>query len=171
MQIKRAAPKKLTPLTHPLKTLYKKLLHCSDADLPAVVPSEWIWLKGDIHHWIPVLNRFDTLLHAIAQEYVLPADKTAGSNSLADEKMATDATEEAAVTSSAALASSASLKPSAEKHVPFIPPQPLAAKKKGILMAVLQMTRLLLENCTNRSLYNSYEVDRRFAVAAKKFIT
>lgn len=157
MQIKRAAPKKLPPLSQPLKTLYKKLLHCTEQDLPTVVPEEWIWLKGDLHHWIPVLNRFDTLLQQLAQDYVSkkpPASATQASNATSsDSQGRVDAHPRITTTSQSA----AEKKETSDARA-TLPLQPLDARRRGILMSVLQMTRLLLENCTNRSLYNSYEV-------------
>jgi E3 ubiquitin-protein ligase HUWE1 len=76
--------------------------------------TEWKFPRNDLFHFITVLNRFDTILEAICQEYKL-SDKNI-------------------------------------QRKPFDP------ETKQTLLAILNLSKLLFENCTNRNLYNSYEV-------------
>lgn len=76
--------------------------------------SDWNFPRGDMFQFIAVLNRFDTILEAICQEYEL-----------------------------------------GEKSIQR---KPFSEQTKQTLLAILHLSKLLFENCTNRNLYNSYEV-------------
>ncbi|KAJ1770309.1 E3 ubiquitin-protein ligase tom1, partial [Coemansia sp. RSA 1843] len=72
---------------------------------------EWPFVRGDLYHWITVLNRFDDILADITEKYELHSlQKT-------------------------------EFDPDTQKT----------------LVAILHFSRLLMENCVNRSLYSSVE--------------
>lgn len=100
---------------NPLKSVIKKLLHGSEDDLSLYLSAfeDWTYPKADLFHFIPALNRLDSIL-----------EKFVADNNLKNTVQRTE--------------TSASTKP--------------------LLLGILQFTRLLLENSTNRNLYNSYEV-------------
>nr|CAG8455076.1 13988_t:CDS:10 [Entrophospora candida] len=97
MKIKKSPPKKLA----------------APDEIPEIVESvkEWIHPRGDLFHWIGVLNRFDTILENICLNNKLKKLQTAN----------------------------------------------FSEPSRSILLAILKFSRLLLENCTNRNLYSSYE--------------
>jgi E3 ubiquitin-protein ligase HUWE1 len=72
----------------------------------------WRYPRGDLHSWIPALDRFDTLLAEVIESYEI-------------HKLQTN---------------------------DFTP------KTKELVLEVLRMQRLLLEHCTNRKLFASYDV-------------
>ena len=86
--------------------LIKQLVTVPDKDICSVLSNYTIWpfKRGDLHHWIPVLNRFDSLL-----------------------------LEEA-------------------NHSKYY-----ASFNTTLVLCILNFSRLLLESCTNRTIYNSYE--------------
>ncbi|KAJ1800970.1 E3 ubiquitin-protein ligase tom1 [Coemansia sp. RSA 2399] len=72
---------------------------------------EWPYVRGDMYHWITVLNRFDDILAEVTEKYELHGlQKT-------------------------------EFDPDTQKT----------------LVAILRFSRLLMENCVNRSLYSSVE--------------
>lgn len=73
---------------------------------------EWKYARGDLFHWVTVLNRFDGILERICKEYVLKSVQI----------------------------------------VVFVP------KTKELLLAILRFSTLLLDNCSNRNIYNSCNV-------------
>ncbi|KAF9948884.1 hypothetical protein BGZ65_007754, partial [Modicella reniformis] len=73
--------------------------------------TEWIWPRGDLFHWVAVLNRFDDILDSLCKTH--------------DMKKAQ--------------------------------PKELSDENKRLVLAILAFSRMLLENCTNRNLYASYE--------------
>jgi E3 ubiquitin-protein ligase HUWE1 len=77
----------------------------------------WRFSRGDLHGWIPALDRFDGVLEGIVKNYELD-------------------------------------KPQLN---PFTP------HDKTLLLEVLRVYRLLLENCTSRKLFASYDVSHIFA--------
>ncbi|KAF9958077.1 hypothetical protein BGZ70_009313 [Mortierella alpina] len=94
-------------------TLITTLKECSEADIIVHVEAtpDWIYPRGDLFHWVGVLNRFDDLLDNLCKTH--------------DMKKAQ--------------------------------PKPFSAQDKRLTLAILDFSRLLLENCTNRNLYASYE--------------
>ncbi|CAG8441327.1 3125_t:CDS:10 [Ambispora gerdemannii] len=124
MKIKKTPPKKLSvpvstgialPVSQipPIKNIIQLLTECQDEEIPNVVASvkEWSYPRGDLFHWIGVLNRFDTILENICQKYKLKKLQSS----------------------------------------------PFTTVEQSIILAILKFSRLLLENCTNRNLYSSYE--------------
>lgn len=110
----------------------------------ASFPKQWPFPRGDAYHWIPVLNRFDRILELFNQEYglnegpqtqhfqrrlLLKGDAEEGSTS-------TDSSTTDAVLDTL--------------HVSQDGDRELIEK-------LLAFTRMLLENCGNRSLYSSSE--------------
>jgi len=74
----------------------------------------WRYQRGDLHAWVPALDRFDDVLANIVQSYDLGKLQTND----------------------------------------FTP------KTKELLLGILRITRMMLENCTSRKLYASYEVSK-----------
>jgi E3 ubiquitin-protein ligase HUWE1 len=72
----------------------------------------WRFTRGDLHAWIPALDRFDDALDAIVKNY--------------------------------------------ELNQPQL--NPFTPQDRTILLEVLRVYRLLLENCTSRKLFASYDV-------------
>ncbi|KAA8911552.1 DNA binding protein [Sphaerosporella brunnea] len=73
-------------------------------------PRQWPFPRGDLYHWIPLLNRFDTIL----EEQVIKYKFKDGPQTI-----------------------------------------PWELKDKDLVIGILDFTRLLVENCGNRSLYAS----------------
>ncbi|KAF1851993.1 uncharacterized protein K460DRAFT_401991 [Cucurbitaria berberidis CBS 394.84] len=110
----------------------------------ASFPKHWPFPRGDAYHWIPVLNRFDRILELFNQEYglvdgpqtqafqrrlLLKGDTDEGSTS--SEQTTTDAVLDTL-------------------HL-------LQDGDRELIELILGFTRMLLENCGNRSLYSSSE--------------
>ncbi|KAJ3143321.1 hypothetical protein HDU90_000079 [Geranomyces variabilis] len=112
-RIKRSPPKRLAPMAADVKEYIEGLTDCPEAEIPERVRrvGNWPFAKTDFFHWVPVLNRFDTILETLNAEYQLSALQT----------------------------------------------KDFSAEHKALLLAVLSLTTQLWKNCTNRSLYNSYE--------------
>ncbi|CAG8500448.1 3553_t:CDS:10 [Paraglomus brasilianum] len=77
MKIKKT-PKKLVAPAPSVKKIIQKLTDCQEDELPSVVASvpEWTFPRGDLFHWIGVLNRFDTILEDICNKYNLKKIQT-----------------------------------------------------------------------------------------------
>ena len=104
----------------------------------ASFPKRWPFPRGDLYHWIPLLNRFDTVLEQLIEEYGLssgPQTKPFGSvllgKSVVEDKQDASIEEELARESLA--------------H----------EGDRTLLEMVLEFSRLLMENCGNRNLYSS----------------
>jgi E3 ubiquitin-protein ligase HUWE1 len=76
-------------------------------------PRQWPFPRGDLYHWISLLNRFDTILEDVVLKYKLKE----GPQTI-----------------------------------------PWEEYDKNLVIGVLDFTRLLVENCGNRSLYASSSV-------------
>ncbi|KAG0205736.1 hypothetical protein BGX28_002703 [Mortierella sp. GBA30] len=113
MKIKKTPVKKLAVPPLPIRTLISALKECPEPDIASHIEStpEWIWPRGDLFHWVAVLNRFDDILDNLCKAH--------------DMKKAQ--------------------------------PKPLSAQDRRLALAILGFSRLLLESCTNRNLYTSYE--------------
>ena len=115
------------------------------AQLPAHLqsfPPQWPFPRGDLYHWIPLLNRFDTILERFCQEYGLqngPQNQPFGRILL-----------EAGVVEESK--SGVDPKTSTEDldKLGFAPDG-----DKELASTILSFSRELLENCGNRSLYSS----------------
>ncbi|KZM21499.1 HECT-type E3 ubiquitin transferase [Ascochyta rabiei] len=112
----------------------------------ASFPKQWPFPRGDAYHWIPVLNRFDRILELFNQEYglvegpqtqpfqrrlLLKGDAEEGNSSTSAEAGTTDAVLETL-------------------HIS-------QDGDRELVEQLLSFTRMLLENCGNRSLYSSSE--------------
>ncbi|XPS94894.1 HECT-type E3 ubiquitin transferase [Ascochyta lentis] len=112
----------------------------------ASFPKQWPFPRGDAYHWIPVLNRFDRILELFNQEYGLvdapqtqPFQRRLLLRGDADE--GTTTTDADSSTTDAVLDT---------LHVP-------QDGDRELIEQLLSFTRMLLENCGNRSLYSSSE--------------
>lgn len=110
-------------------------------DLPTVLaefPSRWPFPRGDLYHWIPVLNRFDRILESFCSTYKLnegPQTRDFGCEVLEAE------------------AANNEEKPENSKSLSEI-----GYGKDGdvkLVVAILKFTQMLLDHCGNRSIYAS----------------
>jgi hypothetical protein len=146
----------------------------SDAELFVALSqlTEWQLPKADLFHFIPVLNRIDKLLNSIIlkhfvsckmeinDEQIVSSSPAAGSTSTqfisagrvdADPLSSTKSNQKSRE-------SADELEENVEIDLSRLQQTPFAAETKFGILAILNFTRLLLENSTNRSIYNSYEV-------------
>jgi len=95
-------------------TLIDRISNASEQDLPVILAGfqPWRYARGDLHAWVPVLDRFDAILADIISSYDL----------------------------------------SKVQVNEFTP------KTKELVLDILRVQRLLLENCTSRKLFASYDV-------------
>ncbi|WWD19760.1 hypothetical protein CI109_104224 [Kwoniella shandongensis] len=112
MKVKKSA-KKQSPPSRDVAALVERILAASDQELVNVLQpfQSWKYARGDLHAWIPVLDRFDSFLEDTIKSYDLTKLQIND----------------------------------------FTP------KTKELLLEVLRVQRLLLENCTNRKLFASYD--------------
>lgn len=107
-------------------------------------PRRWPFPRGDLYHWIPVLNRFDRVLELFVEEYALasgPQTQPFGRRLLLKGD-AEDGKQSPELLPSAADLDAAGY---------------TAEGDQQLLEDILRFTKLLLENCGNRSLYASSE--------------
>ncbi|KAL8821633.1 MAG: hypothetical protein Q9223_000376 [Gallowayella weberi] len=105
-------------------------------------PRRWPFPRGDLYHWIPLLNRFDQILEQIVQQYglqngpqTIPFGRAVLEKGLAEEGKG---------------------EVEAEQCQDAFDRRDLAsASDKDLALEILSFSRGLLENCGNRSLYNS----------------
>jgi E3 ubiquitin-protein ligase HUWE1 len=126
----------------------------------ASFPRQWPFPRGDAYHWIPVLNRFDHILELFNQEYGLvdgpqtqPFQRRLLLKGDADEAAATTETSTATTETSTATNETSTTTTEAVLDT-------LHVSKDGdreLIEQILTFTRMLLENCGNRSLYSSSE--------------
>ncbi|USP81000.1 hypothetical protein yc1106_08274 [Curvularia clavata] len=110
----------------------------------ASFPKHWPFPRGDAYHWIPALDRFDHILELFNKEYGLvdgpqtqPFQRRLLLKGDADE---TSATSDHATTD--AVLDTLHLSQDGDRE---------------LIEQILNFTRMLLENCGNRSLYSSSE--------------
>ncbi|KAJ3026294.1 UNVERIFIED_CONTAM: hypothetical protein HDU68_005895 [Siphonaria sp. JEL0065] len=138
---KKSLPKRLSGLDPLLVPLVDKVLQVTPAELPSLMPAFNAPMpKSDLHHWIHVLNRFDLLLKAYLD---------GNSDSLIISAPTTTPALTSASTTTTATASTASTAST------FL--EPTEAVSKDAVVAILDMTRVLWDNCTSRTLYASFE--------------
>ena len=107
-------------------------------------PQRWPLPRGDLYHWIPLLNRFDNILEQFIQAYGLdagPQGKPFGTVLLTRGVAAEDGDGKVSGTNLTEL-------------------EPLHFSPDGdrqLVEYILRFSRTLLENCGNRSLYGSSE--------------
>ncbi|KAL2821931.1 hypothetical protein BJX63DRAFT_427294 [Aspergillus granulosus] len=106
-------------------------------------PRIWSWVRGDLYNWISVLNRFDGLLASVIEKYELsngpqttPFDRRYLVECYTSEDPKLDLRD-------------------IETKLTALGYGPDGDRE--LLEAVLDFSRLLLEKCGNRSLYNSSE--------------
>ncbi|KAI7823948.1 hypothetical protein BX661DRAFT_53039 [Kickxella alabastrina] len=99
-------PQEMQPLREQLETTPINNIH------EVLKPyQEWPFVRGDMYHWITVLNRFDDIMADVCEKF--------GLTSL--------------------------------QKVDF------DAETRVLLVSILEFSRLLMENCINRNVYNSVE--------------
>ncbi|KAG0255139.1 hypothetical protein BG011_005308 [Mortierella polycephala] len=113
MKIKKTPVKKLAVPPLPIRTLIKTLKECPQAEIAAHIEAtpQWSWPRGDLFHWVGVLNRFDEILENICKSCDMKKPQ----------------------------------------------PKEFSHNDRRLVLGILAFSRLLLESCTNRNLYASYE--------------
>ena len=107
-------------------------------------PTRWPLPRGDLYHWIPLLNRFDNVLERFIKEYGL--DIGPQSQPFGNILLLRGVAEE----SKACYVASAQ-----QKDIHYMGFS--TDGDRQLVEAILQFSRTLLENCGNRSLYGSSE--------------
>ena len=105
-------------------------------------PQGWPFPRGDLYHWIALLNRFDAILEAFNNEYGLnsgPQTRPFGRTILLEGVKTTD--------------NPADTTPRSQEDLDEIGYGPDGDQE--LIEAILKHSQVLLENCGNRSLYNS----------------
>lgn len=66
-------PKRLAEPIPQVQKLMEQVMKASDDELPNILDGivEWCWPRGDLHFWVPALNRFDTILEETCRDYDL----------------------------------------------------------------------------------------------------
>lgn len=115
------------------------------ARLPAhlqAFPRRWPFPRGDLYHWIPLLNRFDVILEQFTRQYGLHdgPQTTPFGRTLLETGVA-----EAGKSGTAEAASPEELDSLGLAH----------DGDRELALSILSFSRHLMENCGNRSLYSS----------------
>lgn len=94
--------------------MIKRLETDAEDQIPKIVREldSWPFARGDLFHWVTVLDRFDSILERVCNEYNLKEIQT----------------------------------------------ENFTAETKSLVLAIIELSRILFENCTNRNIYNSSEV-------------
>ncbi|PHH83328.1 hypothetical protein CDD82_2080 [Ophiocordyceps australis] len=123
------------------------VLTASEAPLPSLpkqlasFPSRWPFSRGDLYHWIPLLNRFDSILEQLCKTYNLsqgPQPRAFGCDLLLNQCKDSIFHNEAAWNENQLMQMG-------------YPPD----GDRILAEATLEFTRMLLEHCGNRSIYAS----------------
>ncbi|KAI5280445.1 hypothetical protein KEM54_003714 [Ascosphaera aggregata] len=131
-------------------------------DLPNVLsqfPSHWPFPRGDLYHWLHLLNRFDDILHSFIVRYRLdqgPQIVSFGRGMLLDSTVAW-LKEQNSGDSDTVISTE-----DAESFLSDVGWDVGTDGENGeadrlIVETILEFSRLLMERCGNRSLYNSSE--------------
>lgn len=98
-----------------IATIITQLRELSEPELMTCLEQfdSWTLPRGDMFHWVAVLDRFDTILERLVKQYRLDQE---------------------------------------------LQLQSFTLDEKRLIVGILKFSRLLVENCTNRNIYNSYEV-------------
>ncbi|KAL1959539.1 hypothetical protein VTO42DRAFT_1984 [Malbranchea cinnamomea] len=142
---KTAGTKHEATISPAIANFAQRALTIPVAELPAFLssfPRRWPFPRGDLYHWIGVLNRFDELLARVINHYELhkgPQTKPFGRFILVEEYHATHG-------------SQASECDAALNQLGFS-----SEGDRELVESILDFSRLLLEKCGNRSLYSSSE--------------
>ena len=110
----------------------------------ASFPKQWPFPRGDAYHWIPVLNRFDRILELFNQEYgLVDAPQTQPfQRRLLLKGDAEEGNTSAELGTTDAVLDTLNVSQDGDRE---------------LIEQLLGFTRMLLENCGNRSLYSSSE--------------
>ncbi|KAI8051113.1 hypothetical protein BDF22DRAFT_89509 [Syncephalis plumigaleata] len=114
MKVAKAAPRRLAPPVASIATIITQLRDSSESELMTRLEQfdNWTLPRGDMFHWVAVLDRFDVILERLVKQYRLDQE---------------------------------------------IQLQSFTLDEKRLIVGILKFSRLLVENCTNRNIYNSYE--------------
>lgn len=104
-------------------------------------PIRWPFPRGDLYHWIPLLNRFDNILEHFTQEYCLNSGPQ--TQPFARALLLKRTPEDGKNTSPG----------SSDETLDLLGFG--AEGDQELVETILNFSRMLLENCGNRSLYNS----------------
>ncbi|KAJ5637707.1 hypothetical protein N7490_007586 [Penicillium lividum] len=106
-------------------------------------PKQWPFPRGDLYHWINVLDRFDQILATVIEKYILNTGPQTQkfSRTVLEESYAADGSKLPAEGIDAKL-NSLGYGPEGDRE---------------LVEAILNFSRLLLDKCGNRSLYSSSE--------------
>ncbi|KAM5504407.1 E3 ubiquitin-protein ligase tom1 [Microsporum canis] len=124
----------------------KKAIEIPLAELPSYLvtfPRQWPFPRGDLYHWIGVLNRFDELLARVATKYGLdegPQSTPFGRHVLVEDAVSTRLV---------------SNEQDCEQKLNQLGLGPEGDRE--LVESILDFSRLLLEKCGNRSLFSSSE--------------
>ncbi|KAH0544802.1 hypothetical protein FGG08_001031 [Glutinoglossum americanum] len=141
---KTAGPKHEATLSPALLKFVNTSIAVPLYQLPAhlsTFPLRWPFPRGDLYHWIPLLNRFDHILELFNHEYGLK------------DNVQIRPFERQLLANGDGELGQASYTPPSEGEL-----EALGFGKEGdreLVEAVLVFSRMLLENCGNRSLYSS----------------
>ncbi|KAL8761175.1 MAG: hypothetical protein Q9184_002687 [Pyrenodesmia sp. 2 TL-2023] len=147
-RIKKAAgPKHEATVSPAIAEFVAKAATFPVAQLPAHLhrfPRRWPFPRGDLYHWIPLLNRFDAILEQFNQTYGLqngPQTKSFG-RVLLEKGVAEEGTSGDAGSTSQEELDKLGFAQDGDKQ---------------LAQRILSFSHLLMENCGNRSLYSSSE--------------
>lgn len=130
--------------------------------LPEVLldfPSHWPFPRGDLYHWLHLLNRFDDILHNFIERYQLdqgPQTIPFGRGMLVEEtkkwlqQQNSDSGEPVSTADVETFLADVGWGPDEESEK--------QDADRLIVESILEFSRLLMEKCGNRSLYNSSEL-------------
>ncbi|KAI9741181.1 MAG: hypothetical protein M1834_002894 [Cirrosporium novae-zelandiae] len=145
---KVAGPKHEATLSPALASFVSGSISLPLARLPSYLsnfPKRWPFPRGDLYHWIPLLNRFDQILESFIREYGLQTDpQTVPFSTLLLVKgvPSENNLEELEGGSSESVIQELGFGIEGDRE---------------LVESILSFSKLLLENCGNRSLYNSSE--------------
>ncbi|KAH9820843.1 hypothetical protein DFH28DRAFT_1121207 [Melampsora americana] len=136
-RIKRSWKK--APETNPrVVALIKEFLDLPDHELTLALERTnlegWQWPRSDLVFWIPVLNRFDSLLESVVKDYELRGPGSKKEKDVDGKEIKEDESTRVGV-----------------QINDFTP------LTKRMTLSILGFVKLLLENCTNRKLFSSYD--------------
>ncbi|KAI5928137.1 hypothetical protein F4810DRAFT_180777 [Camillea tinctor] len=103
----------------------------------ATFPSRWPFPRGDLYHWIPLLNRFDGLLESFCEKYKLnegPQTRDFGCEILLETVDGDTPAQKAAKLSELGYGEDGDV---------------------SLIVSILKFTQMLLDHCGNRSIYAS----------------
>ncbi|CAO1604362.1 E3 ubiquitin-protein ligase tom1 [Xanthoria calcicola] len=145
-RIKKAAgPKHEATVSPAIAEFVAKATSLPVAHLPAhlqTFPSQWPFPRGDLYHWIPLLDLFDLILKQINHEYGLQhgPQTIPFARTILEKGVSEDGKDGAGTTTSQEELDKLGFSHDGDKY---------------LVQTILAFSQELLENCGNRSLYNS----------------